>query len=149
MALDRRFQEIRGDVSEVVNALLTEMDGIHEHKGICTIGVTNRVHTLDSAIRSRFEEEIEFTLPDREERYEIIRLNLKEFPLPVKDQKIKELAEITSGLSGRDIVEKIMKTALHEAIIEERDLINGSDLIDVARRIMKKDENDCPAEMYT
>lgn len=33
IALDRRYQDLRGDVSEVVNALLTEMDGIHSRKG--------------------------------------------------------------------------------------------------------------------
>ncbi len=149
VALDRRFQEIRGDVSEVVNALLTEMDGINEHMGICTIGVTNRIETLDSAIRSRFEEEIEFTLPDTEERYDIISLNLKDFPLPVKDTNIKELADITAGLSGRDLVEKVMKTTLHEAIIENREHVTGNDLIKVAQRIMKKDSGKCPAELYT
>jgi len=37
IALDRKFQELRGDVSEIVNALLTEMDGIVERDGVCTI----------------------------------------------------------------------------------------------------------------
>ena len=59
IALDRKFQELRGDVSEIVNALLTEMDGIVERDGVCTICSTNRIYSLDSAIRSRFEEEID------------------------------------------------------------------------------------------
>ena len=69
IGLDRKYQSLRGDVSEVVNALLTEMDGIDYNKGVVTIGATNNPHLLDFAIKSRFEEEIEFTLPNDEERF--------------------------------------------------------------------------------
>ena len=76
IALHRSFQSLRGDVSEIVNALLTEMDGITENKSVITIGATNNAGSLDYAVRSRFEEEIEFKLPDDNERLEIIENNL-------------------------------------------------------------------------
>jgi len=118
IALNRGYQEIRGDVSEIVNALLTEMDGIDEHDGICTIAATNMRHTLDPAIRSRFEEEIEFTLPNLEERREILKFYTGTFPRKLaKDVDIEELSKLTHGFSGRDLVEKLLKNALHKAIL--------------------------------
>lgn len=71
IALHRSFQALRGDVSEIVNSLLTEMDGISENKSVITIGATNNPSSLDYAVRSRFEEEIEFSLPNDEEKGDI------------------------------------------------------------------------------
>lgn len=124
IALDRRHQELRGDVSEVVNALLTEMDGIEERKGVCTIGATNRIDALDHSIRSRFEEEIEFKLPNKEERLQILLHYAKTFPQRISSSvNFEQIAKETSGLSGRDLVEKILKVALHKAIIEESEVL--------------------------
>ncbi len=118
IALNRNYQEIRGDVAEIVNALLTEMDGIDERESICTIAATNMLHTLDYAVRSRFEEEIEFTLPCEKERIEILKLYTKTFPKKLgKDVNLKSIARRTEGFSGRDLVEKLLKTALHKAIL--------------------------------
>lgn len=117
IALHRNFQEIRGDVAEIVNALLTEMDGIDEHEGICTIAATNMPQTLDPAVRSRFEEEIEFTLPTLKERYDILRLYTRTFPKKLaEDVSLETIAKQTQGFSGRDLVEKLLKNALHKAI---------------------------------
>ncbi len=118
IALNRSFQEIRGDVSEIVNSLLTEMDGIDERDGVCTIAATNMLFTLDPAIRSRFEEEIEFILPTLEERYEILKLYTRTFPVKLaKDVRLDVIAKQTPGFSGRDLVEKLLKNALHKAIL--------------------------------
>ncbi len=144
IALDRSYQELRGDVSEVVNALLTELDGIESREGICTIAATNRAEMIDQSIRSRFEEEIEFTLPTYEERIEIMKKNLVDFPLKVK-AKISEVARFTEGFSGRDIVEKILKSALHRAIAEGRDYITTEDML---KSITKKASKTPPKNMF-
>ncbi|MBU3966414.1 MAG: AAA family ATPase [Euryarchaeota archaeon] len=118
VALNRSFQEIRGDVSEIVNAILTEMDGIDERDGICTIAATNMMMALDPAVRSRFEEEIEFTLPAEEERYMILQNYTATFPVKLaKDVNLLNFAKKTTGFSGRDLVEKLLKNALHKAIL--------------------------------
>lgn len=122
IALHRSFQSLRGDVSEIVNSLLTEMDGIEEHKSVITVGATNNPTSLDLAVRSRFEEEIEFKLPDDNERLEIIENNLKTMPLDY-DLDLEKLVKLTKGLSGRDIKEKILKTSLHNAISRDCDII--------------------------
>lgn len=122
VALHRSFQSLRGDVSEIVNSLLTEMDGISENEHVITIGATNNPSSLDYAIRSRFEEEIEFKLPNDEERLAIIENNLKSMPLDYK-LDLEKIVKLTKGLSGRDIKEKILKTALHNAIANDCDTI--------------------------
>lgn len=123
IALHRSFQALRGDVSEIVNALLTEMDGISENESVITIGATNNPTSLDYAVRSRFEEEIEFKLPDDNERKEILEKNLKTIPLEY-DLDMTKIVKITKGMSGRDIKEKILKTSLHNAIANDEDVLN-------------------------
>lgn len=122
IALDRSFQSLRGDVSEIVNSLLTEMDGISENKSVITIAATNTPTSLDYAVRSRFEEEIEFKLPNDEERLEILKNNLKTMPLDY-DLNLNKIVKLTKGLSGRDLKEKILKTALHNAIAEDEETV--------------------------
>ncbi|MBQ6099432.1 MAG: AAA family ATPase [Methanobrevibacter sp.] len=122
IALHRSFQSLRGDVSEIVNSLLTEMDGISENESVITIGATNNPTSLDYAVRSRFEEEIEFKLPNDEERLAIIENNLKTMPLKY-ELDLNKLIKVTKGLSGRDIKEKVLKTALHNAIANDDSII--------------------------
>ena len=148
IALDRRNQELRGDVAEIVNALLTEMDGIAGRCGVCTIGATNRPESLDTAVRSRFEEEIEFVLPDEDERRRILELNIETIPLPVENIDLSRLAKLTAGLSGRDIVEKVLKSALHQAIIDDKDKIIGQHFEDVALKIQKNNNSNVVNGMY-
>ena len=122
IALHRSFQSLRGDVSEIVNSLLTEMDGIIENRSVITIGATNNPTSLDYAVRSRFEEEIEFKLPDDNERLVILENNLESMPLDY-ELDLEKIVKQTKGLSGRDIKEKILKTALHNAIANDNDII--------------------------
>ena len=127
IALHRSFQSLRGDVSEIVNALLTEMDGIEENKSVITICATNNPSALDNAVRSRFEEEIEFRLPDDDERFEIIEKNISTMPLKC-NLDIEKLVKITKNMSGRDIKEKILKTSLHHAIAADKDTVDMDDI---------------------
>lgn len=145
IGLDRKYQSLRGDVSEVVNALLTEMDGINSNNGIVTIGATNNPHLLDFAMRSRFEEEIEFTLPDSKERSAIIELYVKSLPVPV-DFDTKNLVNYTKGMSGRDIKDKVLKVALHKSIYEDETVVTWQH-IKYALNQLKKDNNE-PKGMF-
>lgn len=135
IALHRSFQALRGDVSEIVNSLLTEMDGISENKSVITIGATNNPSSLDYAVRSRFEEEIEFSLPNDEERKEILERNLDTMPLEY-DLDMNKLVKLTKNMSGRDIKEKILKTALHNAIANDKNTLD-MDNIDYAIKSAK------------
>ncbi|MCS7118704.1 MAG: AAA family ATPase [Archaeoglobaceae archaeon] len=134
VALDRSYQDLRGDVAEIVNAILTELDGIQNNEGVCTIAATNRVEFIDSSIRSRFEEEIEFKLPSYEDRLEILRRNAKELPIKVS-AKLETIAELSEGLSGRDLVEKIIKSTLHRVIVEGRYAIETEDFLNSLEKL--------------
>lgn len=127
IGLDRRYQSLRGDVSEVVNALLTEMDGINQNWGVVTIGATNNPELLDKAIRSRFEEEIEFRLPDDEERKLMLEKYIETMPLKV-DFPVDKLVKLTREMSGRDIKDRVLKTALHRAIAEDSESVRPEHL---------------------
>ncbi len=147
IALDRRYQDLRGDVSEIVNSLLTEMDGIHKRNGVCTIAATNKIEFIDGSIRSRFEEEIEFKLPNLEERLQLLEMNAKTLPLELECVNLKEIAKLTEGFSGRDLVEKVLKAALHHAIMDESKIT----LKHIEDTILKakKDYREPPKEMFT
>ncbi len=127
IALHRQYQSLRGDVSEIVNSLLTELDGINPNEGVVTIAATNNVGFLDAAVRSRFEEEIEFTLPNTKERKEILEKNIETMPIKV-NINIDKVAKMSKNMSGRDIKQKILKTSLHHAFSEGKTEINMKDI---------------------
>ncbi|MEN4007172.1 MAG: AAA family ATPase [Methanobacteriaceae archaeon] len=145
IGLDRKYQSLRGDVSEVVNALLTEMDGIDQNYGIVTIAATNNPDLLDFAIRSRFEEEIEFEIPNKEHRKSILENYIKTMPFKV-DVNIERLVSATKGLSGRDIKERVLKTALHKAISDDDSRLTWGHL-EYALKLYKKEKNE-PKHMF-
>jgi AAA family ATPase len=99
-------------------------------------------------VRSRFEEEIEFILPGEEEVLRIFESNVKTFPLQVEDCNFEALAKKTRGLSGRDIVEKVLKTALHQAIIEDREIVTGKDFEKALAKLGRKELPQDPSELY-
>jgi len=148
IALDRRYQDLRGDVSEIVNSLLTEMDGIQRRKGVCTIAATNQIDVIDSSIRSRFEEEIEFKLPNLEERLVLLEKNAATLPQKLGNVNLMEIARLTEGFSGRDLVEKVLKAALHHAIMDEGSITQKllEETITAAR---KGGSREPPREMFT
>ncbi len=146
IGLDRAYQSLRGDVSEIVNALLTELDGIEENRGVVTIASTNNPTMLDRAIRSRFEEEIEFKLPNLKERYEILKHYAKKLPLRVEADLMK-YARVTKGLSGRDLKEKLLKIALHKAIAKDSDKITEEHIEEALKEI--KNLPSPPKEMFS
>ena len=111
IALERKYQSLRGDVTEIV----------------ITICATNNPSLLDYAIRSRFEEEIEFTLPDEDDRLKILEKNIETLPLECVFD-LNECVEKTKGFSGRDIKQKVLKTALHKAISESKEFITDDDI---------------------
>jgi len=146
VGLHRQFQSLRGDVSEVVNALLTEMDGIRDNEGVITIAATNNPQQLDYAIRSRFEDEFEFKIPDEKERKIMLKQFIDTMPCKVK-VSIEKLAKISEGMSGRDIKEKLLKSALHKALYEDKEEISMIHFNN-ALKSFKSRKNNPPKNMF-
>jgi AAA family ATPase len=133
IGLTRSFQSIRGDVSEVVTALLGELDHTAGASGVVVIGATNALPLIDPAIKNRFDTVFEFSLPTLEERLAILEYYSKRLPLEIEID-LKEVARITEGLSGRDLRDRILKESLHIALSDESSTITS----EIIRGILKK-----------
>jgi len=123
------------------------MDGIHSRKGVCTIAATNKIEFLDESIRSRFEEEIRFALPNAEERLAILEKNAETLPAEMGPMNLAALSRQTEGFSGRDLVEKVLKVALHGAIIDDVPIEQRH--LEEAAAKAKKETNEPPREMFS
>jgi SpoVK/Ycf46/Vps4 family AAA+-type ATPase len=90
---------------EFTAQLLQEIDGLlSDTQAIFLVGATNRPDQVDSAILSRFAEQIEIPLPDATTRVALLTLFLG--PLAFSGDKtriIRRLALDTAGKSGRDL----------------------------------------------
>ena len=109
--------EVTGEVEKrVVAQLLALMDGLQSRGKVVVIGATNRVNAIDPALRrpGRFDREIEIGVPNRDDRYEILRIHTRGVPLE-EDVDLKKLAELTHGFVGADL-EALVKEAAMKAL---------------------------------
>ena len=100
--------------SSIVSTLLALMDGLDSRGQVIVIGATNRVDTVDPALRrpGRFDREMLFDLPDLESRLEILRIHTKTW-VPAPDPAVLQyLAERTSGFAGADLKALCTEAAL-------------------------------------
>ncbi|NXC94025.1 ATAD2 protein, partial [Certhia familiaris] len=91
--------------SSVVGTLLTLMDGLASRGEVVVIGATNRLDSIDPALRrpGRFEREFRFNLPNKEARLEIFKIHTRDWTLKPSDNLLKDLAEKCVGFCGADI----------------------------------------------
>ncbi len=110
-------EDVTGEVERrVVAQLLTMMDGLETRGQVIVIAATNRLDSVDPALRrpGRFDREIELGVPDEEGRREILRIHTRGMPL-ADDVNIDGLAENTHGFVGADI-ESLTKEAAMKAL---------------------------------
>ena len=100
----------RGDATgeverRVVSQLLSLMDGLRGRGEVICIGATNRINSIDQALRrpGRFDREIEFGVPDIKSRKEILQIHTRGMPLE-PDVELDRYATITHGFVGADIM---------------------------------------------
>jgi AAA+ superfamily predicted ATPase len=120
-----RVTDDHGAMKRAVNSLLKNIDRISLiRNGVLLIGATNHPQLLDEAAWRRFDEIVEFALPDREMRIQI----LKNITSSIECRcDYGMLAEHTEGFSGADL--RIMvKEALLSALIEGRSNITDGDI---------------------
>ncbi len=149
VGLSRAFQSVRGDVIEVAASLLAELDGLETNEGVITIGATNTLRLLDSGLRSRFEEEIEFPIPTEDERLEMLELFSKKIPFEI-DIDFKTISKNTENWSGRDLHEKLIKIAVHKAIQQDLKIITTDILMEIINKGKSKNkEQKPPSNIFT
>jgi len=114
-AIASKREEVHGEVERrVVSQLLTLMDGIKGRGELIVIGATNRVDSLDSAIRrpGRFDREIIIEVPDREGRREILDIHTR--GMPKSDTvDLDQLANVTYGFVGADLAALAREAAMN------------------------------------
>ncbi|ELY44790.1 AAA family ATPase [Natronorubrum bangense] len=90
--------------NRIVGQLLTLMDGLDARGEVIVIGATNRVDTIDPALRrgGRFDREIQIGVPDVAGRKEILEVHTRGMPL-ADDVSIDAIARRTHGFVGADL----------------------------------------------
>ncbi|XP_025757835.1 ATPase family AAA domain-containing protein 2 isoform X3 [Oreochromis niloticus] len=91
--------------SSIVSTLLALMDGLDSRGEVVVIGATNRLDSIDPALRrpGRFDREFLFGLPDREARKDILKIHTRQWKPPPSEDFLDELSEKCVGYCGADI----------------------------------------------
>ena len=111
-AIAPKREDAMGEVERrVVSQILTMMDGLKSRGKVIVIGATNRVNSIDPALRrpGRFDREISINVPGKEGRLAILKIHTRGMPL-TKNVNLNELAAITHGFVGADL-ESLAKEA--------------------------------------
>jgi len=111
-AIAPKREDVQGEVERrVVSQLLTMMDGLKSRGKVVVIGATNRVNSIDPALRrpGRFDREVEISVPDKQGRLSVLKIHTRTMPLRLKDNEhskkvdLHELAGKTHGFVGADL----------------------------------------------
>ncbi len=96
-----------------LNQVLVEIDSIDASCDVVVLGATSRPEQLDEALlhHSRFARRVVLSLPERAERVEILRRQIRNVPL-ADDVNLEEIARRTPGLSGADLARLANRTAV-------------------------------------
>jgi cell division protease FtsH len=112
-AVGRSRGSLRNEEREAtLNQLLTEMDGFESDSGVVVLAATNRMEMLDPALLrpGRFDRRVHLSLPDQQDRREILELYLRR-----KSHKVdlEALARSTVGFSAAALSTLVNEAALH------------------------------------
>jgi SpoVK/Ycf46/Vps4 family AAA+-type ATPase len=121
-----RTTDDHGAMKRAVNSLLKNIDRINLiRNGVLLIGATNHPQLLDEAAWRRFDEVVEFTLPDEEMRRNILQKVTATFHCSVD---YPALAKQTEGFSGADL-RMMIKEAILSALMDRRQDITQDDIV--------------------
>jgi transitional endoplasmic reticulum ATPase len=97
----------------VLNQILTEMDGLEELKDVVVMGATNRPDIVDSALlrAGRFDRLVYIGEPNLEDRIAILNVHSKY--LPIEDTKFEKVIELTRALNN-DNLDKLIESIKNE-----------------------------------
>ncbi len=113
-AIAPKRDEVVGEVERrVVAQLLASMDGMEARGNVIVIAATNRVNSIDEALRrpGRFDREIEIGVPDKKGRNEVLQIHTRGMPLG-KDVDLDRLAGTTHGFVGADLASLVKEAAM-------------------------------------
>ncbi|MBT3045008.1 MAG: ATP-binding protein [Candidatus Thiodiazotropha sp. (ex Codakia orbicularis)] len=119
-----------GELRRVVNAVLQMMDA---YKGKSLIlAATNHEQILDNAIWRRFDEKIEFSMPDDKQIINILKLKLRGVRRHF-DLYNPELLSLFQKRSGADI-ERIVRRSVKRMILRNQEFMTIKDIKQASKR---------------
>jgi SpoVK/Ycf46/Vps4 family AAA+-type ATPase len=122
-----RVSDEHAAVKRAVNTLLKAIDEISLiDDGVLLIAATNHPNLLDRAAWRRFDEIVDFPLPDARMRKDILDIILSKVD---GDFDAQEIALLADGFTGSDLRMVVREAVLH-ALTEDRMAITQSDLTD-------------------
>lgn len=120
-----RVADDHGAMKRAVNSLLKNIDRINLVKnGVILIGATNHPQLLDEAAWRRFDEVVEFSLPDEDMRKNILKKVTASLGCTIDYQM---LASKTEGFSGSDL-RMMIKEAVLSALMDNRQSLSRDDI---------------------
>uniref|UniRef100_A0A7S3B9V2 Vesicle-fusing ATPase n=1 Tax=Haptolina ericina TaxID=156174 RepID=A0A7S3B9V2_9EUKA len=90
------------------------MDGIASSNGVLIIGATNRLAALDPALvrPGRFDRVLQLSLPDEEQRLQILGVHVKRTACVGGAALLQRLAKATNGFSGAELANLVNEAAI-------------------------------------
>jgi len=120
-----RVADDHGAMKRAVNSLLKNIDKINlVRNNVLLIGATNHPQLLDEAAWRRFDEVVEFSLPDEEMRKNILMKVTSSIPCTLDYQKF---ASQTEGFSGSDL-RMMVKEAILSSLMDNRKTVECEDI---------------------
>ena len=142
-AIAPKREDVIGEVERrVVAQILALMDGLEARGNVIVIAATNRVNSIDEALRrpGRFDREIEFPVPDKTARKEILSIHTRGMPIrpPFDHQHLKEVFE----RNKEEFQSKLKKGALKKEEITgvQSELQKAERLGQLLQKATKEDE---------
>ena len=128
----------------ILNSLLVEMDGFEDNDKLLIIGATNRANILDSALLrpGRFDRIVNFSLPDLNERKEILDVYYDKYkidPFLIKSDLLENLGMLTYGFNGAQLC-NLFNEASIQAVRNDKNYIEQKDFDKAIEYVMLGNE---------
>ena len=112
MLVRRGLTDSTGTADRVVTQFLTCLDGLNKMNNLIVFGTTNRLDLIDPAVMrpGRMNMKMEFSLPDEQQRLQILEIQSKELRASGMfhpDVDLDYLAAKTTGFTGAELVSLI------------------------------------------
>ncbi len=121
---NRSYDNDVGEIKRVLNSFLMNIE--KDESNSLLIAATNIPESLDKALFRRFDDIIQYPLPEQKEIAELIKIQLKDYEL-AKGKTINTLAKEAVGLSFAD-VSNACKDSIKEMIVNNSDKVSSSTL---------------------
>ncbi|NMA84123.1 MAG: ATP-binding protein [Epulopiscium sp.] len=120
---DRTYDNDVGEMRRILNSFLQYIE--QDDSASIIIAATNNPKMLDKALFRRFDDVLEYRLPDKEQVSNLLKLNLNEFA--TRDILSDRVLEEAQGLNHADIVtacdESLKEALLNDTVVNESILL--------------------------